>query len=82
MALPTPDQLKSMDYTYLAQPFVWIPTSSSISLKSMDYVYQAQPFVSNPLLAGWSHKLLGVPAANISKIDGIPKDNVVKVIKT
>lgn len=47
MALPTPDNLKTMDYAYLGAPFVDIPAKSSIDLKTMDYAFLAQPFVSN-----------------------------------
>ena len=46
MALPTPNNLKTMDYAFKGQPFVDIPAKSSINLGTMDYVYQAQPFVT------------------------------------
>ena len=48
MALPTADNLKTMDYASWGQPFVDVPAKSSIDLKTMDWAYQAQPFVSNP----------------------------------
>lgn len=47
MALPTPDNLKTMDYVYKGQPFVDVPAKPGIDLSAMDYVYKAQPFVSN-----------------------------------
>jgi len=47
MALPTPDNLKTMDYAYQGQPFVDVPAKDAVDLKTMDYAYQAQPFVRN-----------------------------------
>lgn len=47
MPLPSPDNLKTMDWVYQAQPFVDVPGTSEIDLKTMDWVYRAQPFVSN-----------------------------------
>jgi hypothetical protein len=48
MSLPTPTNLTTMDYTYQGQPFVDVPTKSTIDLTTMDYTYQGQPFVRNP----------------------------------
>ncbi len=48
MSLPTPDDLKKMDISYLAQPFVDVAAKSTIDLNTMDIAYQAQPFVRNP----------------------------------
>ncbi len=47
MALPTPDNLKTMDYCFQGQPFVDVPAKDSIELDTMDYVFLAQPFVRN-----------------------------------
>jgi len=47
MALPTPDNLKTMDYAYQGQPFVDVPAKDAVDLKTMDYAYRAQPFVRN-----------------------------------
>jgi hypothetical protein len=47
MALPTPDNLKTMDYAFQGQPFVDVPAKDSIDLKTMDYSFQGQPFVRN-----------------------------------
>jgi len=45
--LPTPDNLKTMDYAFQAQPFVDVPSKDAVDVKTMDYVWQAQPFVRN-----------------------------------
>ena len=47
MALPTPDNLKTMDYAHQGQPFVDVPSKDSVDIKTMDWAYQAQPFVRN-----------------------------------
>lgn len=79
MALPTPDNLKTMNYAYRAQPFVDIPAKSTIDLKTMDIAYQAQPFVRNYGVAGWPHNYMGVANTNISNIDQVTKANISKV---
>jgi hypothetical protein len=79
MALPTPTQLKTMDYAYQAQPFVYVGAKSTIDLKTMDYAYQAQPFVANystDAPVGWSHKINGVTPA---KINGVAVAGISKV---
>ena len=48
MALPTPDNLKTMDYAHQGQPFVDVPSKATIDLKTMDWAFKGQPFVSNP----------------------------------
>ena len=48
MALPNKTDLQTMDYSYQGQPFVNVPSKSSIDLTTMDYSYQGQPFVGNP----------------------------------
>jgi len=45
MALPTPDDLKGMDYAYQGEPFVRLPAKTGLTLEAMDYAYQAEPFV-------------------------------------
>jgi hypothetical protein len=81
MALPTPDNLKTMDYGYQGQPFVDVPAKSTINLDTMDIAYLAQPFVRNPGVAvvGWPNNYMGVLNANISKIDNVTKANIAKV---
>lgn len=51
MALPTPTDLKKMDYAHKASPFIDVPSSNSIGflMAGMDYAYKAQPFVSNTI---------------------------------
>jgi len=60
MALPTPDNLKTMDYAHKGQPFVDVPSKSAVDLKTMDWSFQAQSFVSNSAEAAPPP-----PAANI-----------------
>jgi hypothetical protein len=47
MALPTPDNLKTMYWAFQGQPFVDVPAKSTVVLTTMDYAFQAQPFVRN-----------------------------------
>ena len=47
MSLPTPDNLKTMDYSFQGEPFINIPAKSSIDLMTMDYALQGEPFVGN-----------------------------------
>ena len=44
MPLPNRDNLTSLDYVYLGQPFVQVE-AKSLSSQNLDIVYQAQPFV-------------------------------------
>lgn len=47
MALPTPENLKTMDYVHRGQPFVDVPSKDAVDIKTMDYAYKASPFVRN-----------------------------------
>ena len=47
MALPTPDNLKTMDYAFQGQPFVDVPAKDAVDIETMDYAFQGQPFVRN-----------------------------------
>jgi len=47
MSLPKQDDLKNMDFVYLGQPFVEIPSKDTLNLYTMDYSYLGQPFVRN-----------------------------------
>ncbi len=51
MSLPNSDDLKGMDFAFLAQPFVDVPAKPSIDTATMDYAYLAQPFVTNPAVS-------------------------------
>lgn len=44
MALPNKNNLTTMDYSYLGQPFVLVPSKSSIGPNTLDYSYLGQPF--------------------------------------
>ena len=47
MALLTDIDLKTLDYSYLGQPFVFVPANITIDTPTMDYSYLGQPFVTN-----------------------------------
>jgi hypothetical protein len=44
MALPNSNDLTSLDYVYLGQPFVQVETTS-LNSQNLDIVYLGQPFV-------------------------------------
>jgi hypothetical protein len=48
MSLPKSDDLKGMEFAFLAQPFVNVPAKPAIETNTMDYAFLAQPFVTNP----------------------------------
>ena len=58
MALPTPTNLKTMDYAYQAQPFVQVPSKSAVITNTMDYAYLAQPFVTNDFYYKFSQAII------------------------
>lgn len=64
MPLPSANDLKTMDYSYNAQPFVCIPSKSSVNLTSLDFSYFGIPFCTN----GYS-----VITTFIKKINGLLK---------
>lgn len=47
MALPSCDNLKTLDYVYNGGPYCSISAKSGIDLESMDYAFEAKPFVRN-----------------------------------
>lgn len=63
MALPTTDDIKTMDYGFEGQPFVNVP-AKDIDLTTMDYAFEGQPFVSNPFAgeppapSAWKPKIM------------------------
>jgi len=56
MALPTREDLETMDYVYQGQPFVEVTAKDSINLETMNYVYKSQPFVRVVDIEGWPHE--------------------------
>lgn len=44
MALPNKNNLTTMDYSYLGQPFVLVPSKTAIGPNTLDYSYLGQPF--------------------------------------
>jgi len=44
MALPTQDDLKTLDYQYFGQPFCWLSLKSTLDTDTLDYQYFGQPF--------------------------------------
>jgi hypothetical protein len=81
MALPTPTDLKTLDWSFQGQPFCWVAAKSSITLAGMDYSFQAQPFVANEGEESTSNikSISGVAYASIKKIVGVPIESVKKV---
>lgn len=47
MSLPLPDDLKDMTWSFQAQPFIYVPTDSSITFTAMAWCFNAEPFVTN-----------------------------------
>jgi hypothetical protein len=79
MALPTPTDLKTLDFVFLGQPFCQVPAKTAVTLAGMDYVYLGQPFVSNegdsgptPPVTSNIKFMSSVARANIKAINGIP----------
>lgn len=85
MSLPTGANLKSLDYSYGANPFVYVAAKTAVVLEGLDNAYQANPFMGNRDSSGGSSTIssvagvsfsgvssvLGVSAANISKVLGV-----------
>ena len=46
MPLPNKDNLDSLDYVYLGQPFVQVE-AKSLSSQNLDIIYLGQPFVAS-----------------------------------
>jgi len=45
MGLPTNDNILTMDFHYMGEPFVHVPAKDTIDTTTMDYHYKAEPFV-------------------------------------
>ena len=39
--------LKTMDYSFGGEPFVEVPSKSTVNTKTMDYAFSGRPFVTN-----------------------------------
>ena len=83
MALPERSDLETMDFAYLAQPFVDVAGNSGIDTFTMDRVYLAQPYVTNPVGGAAPStsikELLGVAQASVKKFSGIALASIKKV---
>ncbi len=82
MALPTPTDLKTLDWSFQGQPFCDVSAKSTITLAGMDYSFQAQPLVANEAGEAPSTNIKavsGVAYASIKKIAGIAIANIKKV---
>lgn len=44
MSAPTKDDLLTMNYAFLGQPFVNVAASPSIDTRTLDWAFLAQPF--------------------------------------
>ena len=62
MALPTQDDLKTLDYQYFGQPFCWLSLKTTLDTDTLDYQYFGHPF--------WGAEEGGTPPEPPS---GIPK---------
>lgn len=52
MSLPTRDDLLTMDFSYMGQPFVQVAAKAGIDLNTLDYSYMGQPFWALPVTGG------------------------------
>jgi len=72
MSLPNSSDLRGMDYSFQAQPFISIPAKASITLTTMDYSFRATPFVANPygtqIVGGKQHLYKITKIKNIKKL--------------
>jgi hypothetical protein len=79
MALPSSNDLLTMDYGLNGQPAVLVPTTNNVNTFTMDYGLNGQPFVTNPAtVSGPAHlkTWFGVAVANIKTINGVAIGNV------
>lgn len=44
MSLPTHNNLLTMDFSYMGQPFVQVAAKSGIDLNTLDYSHMGEPF--------------------------------------
>ncbi len=79
MSLPTPTDLKTLDFVYLGQPFCQVPAKTAVILTGMDYSFLGQPFVSNegsgeptPVVESDIKTISSVARANIKSVNGVP----------
>ena len=48
--------------------------------KDRNFIYTCYAVITyTPAAVGWGHKFLGVPAANIAKVNGVPIANIAKI---
>lgn len=47
MSLPTKTDLLTLNYSWLGEPFVHVPTKTQ-DLSTLDYSWLGEPFVANP----------------------------------
>lgn len=78
MALPTSNDLITMDYAFAGTPFVSVPAVASIDTSKMDVGFSGVPFVVNPGIIGPSHLATwcGVPMTNIQTLNGVQLINI------
>jgi hypothetical protein len=48
MALPTSTDIKTMDYSFNGEPFMYVITRATPDPLSMDFSYDGEPFAFNP----------------------------------
>lgn len=78
MALPTSTDLQTMNWAYGGEPFVNVPTVSTVNTFTMDYAYSGEPFVTNPTVSGPTNigSFDGVTSTNLQTISGVAYTNL------
>lgn len=74
MALPTKANLQTMDYSYLGEPFCYVPAKDSISLDGMDYSYLGEPFwaiVTSVVVTSAIKTFNGLAKASVKTVNGL-----------
>lgn len=73
--------LKTMDYSFGGEPFVEVPSKSTVNTKTMDYGFSGRPFVTNdfPGAGPGPTSILSVSSlaqASISTVGGVGLSSV------
>ena len=71
MGLLDQNDLISLDYSYLGEPFLFVAADPDIDLLSMDYSYLGEPFVSNWVTGTATNKIKKIHTSPWSKIKNI-----------
>lgn len=78
MAIPSANDVLTMNWSYAGLPFVDVPTNNTVNTQTMNWAYAGLPFVTNlsvtgPLnIGGWD----GVNSSNIQAITSVTYANL------